>query len=309
MEKLFIVAADAGHYMGTPGKRCMKKYDPNETREWVLNDRVARAFQERAAAYEGFIVVRVDDPTGRTETTLQERVALANAIEADFYWSPHHNAGINGTDRQNRHDGGIVAYCSKGSTRSPEWRDAIYDASIAAGGIRGDRTEPKAKANWYVCVHTNMPAVLMEYGFMDSSDDVPIILDPDYSKRMGIAAADAVAKKAGLKLKPAEKAELPCLRSPEQRYVGIVDAPEFSRAAIGTLMASGALNGTGGEKGIDMTYDMLRILTIMMRYVKHIHELKPDAPEIHDDLVEIPGGDDIVRPVEPPAPNVPSSTE
>ncbi|MBQ2920285.1 MAG: N-acetylmuramoyl-L-alanine amidase [Oscillospiraceae bacterium] len=309
MEKLFIVAADAGHYMGTPGKRCMQKYDPNKTREWVLNDRVARAFQERAAAYEGFIVVRVDDPTGRTETTLQERVALANAIEADFYWSPHHNAGINGTDRQNRHDGGIVAYCSKGSTRSPEWRDAIYDASIAAGGIRGDRTEPKARADWYVCRNTNMPAVLMEYGFMDSADDVPIILDPDYSKRMGIAAADAVAKKAGLKLKPAEKAELPCLRSPEQRYVGIVDAPEFSRAAIGTLMACGALNGTGGEKGIDMTYDMLRILTIMMRYVKHIHELKPDAPEIHDDLVEIPGGDDIVRPVEPPAPNVPTVTE
>ena len=76
------------------------------------------------------------------------------------------------------------------------------------------------------------------------------------------------------------------------------------------MMACGAMAGTGTSKGIDMTYDMLRILTIMMRYVKHNPELQPDAPEIHDDLVEIPGGgDDIVRPVETPAPNVPTVTE
>ncbi len=304
MGKDFIVAADAGHYWGTPGKRCMKKLDPNETREWVLNDRVARAFQERAAQYEGFITVRVDDPTGRTETTLQQRVALANAINADLYWSPHHNAGINGTDRQHRHDGGIVAYCSKGSTKSPAWRDAIYDASIAAGGIKGDRTEPKARANWYVCVHTTMPAVLMEYGFMDSPDDVPIILDPEYSRRMGIAAADAVAAKAGLKLKSADHEELPWMGPADYRYKGIEDAPDFARPTIAALMACGALNGTGGDKGIDMSYDMLRVLTIMTRYVGCIHQMEPDAPEIHDDLVQI-GDGEIVRPVEPPVAEMP----
>ena len=298
--KQFICAVDAGHYLGTPGKRCMARLDPNETREWVLNDRVARAFQERAADYEGFITVRVDDPTGRTETTLQQRVALANAIDADFYFSPHHNAGINGTDRAGRHDGGIVAYCSKGSTRSPAWRDALYEASIAEGGIKGDRTEPKAKANWYVCVHTDMPAVLMEYGFMDSADDVPIILDPEYSKRMGIAAADAVARKAGLVLKPqepqAEPVEPPAA---DVRYFGIEDAPEFARHTIGALMASGALQGTG--KGIDMSYDMLRILVILVRHMEYLHGLGPDTPEIHDELVQIPGDGEIALPVEPPA--------
>lgn len=302
MPKNFIVAVDAGHYLGTPGKRCMAKLDPNETREWTLNDRVARAFEARAAEYEGFLTVRVDDPTGRTETTLQQRVALANAIEADLYLSFHHNAGINGTDRQNRHDGGIVAYCSKGSTKSPAWRDAIYDASIAAGGIKGDRTNPKATENWYVCVHTNMAAVLMEYGFMDSPDDVPIILDPEYSRKMGIAAADAVAAKAGLKL----KGELP-IPQPEPddyRYTGIEDAPDFARPIIGMLMACDALNGTGGAKGIDMSYDMLRILTITTRFACHLHNLEPDAPEIHDDLVQI-GGGGIGLPVEPPAPELP----
>lgn len=281
MVKQFVVAVDAGHYLGTPGKRCMKSLDPNETREWVLNDRVARAFQERAVAYEGFIVVRVDDPTGRTETTLPQRVALANAINADLYWSPHHNAGINGTDRANRHDGGIVAYCSKGSTRSPAWRDAIYDASIAAGGIKGDRTEPKAKANWYVCVHTEMPAVLMEYGFMDSVDDVPIILNPEYSRKMGIAAADAIAAKAGLALK---------LVAPEPDTAGditfqtLADIPEGFRRTAARLVACGVVNGWGDERGLDLTIRDLRHMAWMMRYVDTVlvDRAEVPAPEIEE---------------------------
>ena len=32
---------DAGHGLYTSGKRCMKKLDPNETREWTLNQRIA----------------------------------------------------------------------------------------------------------------------------------------------------------------------------------------------------------------------------------------------------------------------------
>ena len=100
----FILALDAGHYLATPGKRCLKSLDPKETREWILNDRVTRYQQERARMYEGLIAVRVDDLTGRTETTLAERVALANAIDADLYLSNHHNAGMNG-----KSGGGCVA--------------------------------------------------------------------------------------------------------------------------------------------------------------------------------------------------------
>jgi len=276
MSKNFICAVDAGHYLGTPGKRCLAALDPNETREWVLNDRVARAFQKRAAQYEGFITVRMDDPTGRTETTLQQRVALANAIDADFYWSPHHNAGINGGK-----GGGIVAYCSKGSTRSPAWRDAIYDASIAAGGLKGNRTDPKARANWYVCVHTLMPAVLMEYGFMDSQDDVPIILDPEYSCRMGIAAADAVAKMAGLKLREVEAPEV-TVEPALFRELG--DIPEGFRETAAALMACGALNGWGDERGLELTVTDLRHLAIMKRYVDNAIEAMrhPPADEIDE---------------------------
>lgn len=36
-----IIALDAGHYNDTPGKRCLKRIDPNETRERFLNARRA----------------------------------------------------------------------------------------------------------------------------------------------------------------------------------------------------------------------------------------------------------------------------
>ena len=38
---MFKIALTAGHYKYTSGKRVMKSLDANETREWVLNDRIA----------------------------------------------------------------------------------------------------------------------------------------------------------------------------------------------------------------------------------------------------------------------------
>lgn len=279
MGKQFILALDAGHYLGTPGKRCMKALDLNETREWILNDRVTRYQEERARQYEGLITVRMDDPTGRTETTLQDRVALANAIGANFYLSNHHNAGMNG-----KRGGGCVAYCSKGSTRSPEWRDALYDAVIAAGGLKGNRTYPKAKEDWYVCRNTDMPAVLMEYGFMDSPDDVPVILTDAHAKLCGYATIDAIAKKAGLKRKPEETTAPIKVPDDEITFVTLEEIPEFFRRTVAKLTACGAVSGWGDERGLDLSVRDLRHLTWMTRYVdRAIEAAKVDpAQEIEE---------------------------
>ena len=62
---MFKIAYCAGHYIGTPGKRVPKKLDKNQTREWTLNDRIARYFDEAAKQYEDVATLRVDDPTGK----------------------------------------------------------------------------------------------------------------------------------------------------------------------------------------------------------------------------------------------------
>lgn len=192
----FKIAYDAGHCKYTIGNRLPKKLDSNRTSEWELNDRIARHFADAAKQYEDVELLRVDDITGKTDVLLSKRCKLANNFGADFYLSIHHNAGVNLTS-----GGGIVAYSYRNSQNGERYRDAIYDACIANGGLKGNRAEPKQGGGFYVLKYTNMPSVLMEYGFMDSTVDAPIILQDEYSKKMAYATMDAIAKVAGLKKK------------------------------------------------------------------------------------------------------------
>ena len=196
---MFKIAFCAGHYINTPGKRCLKSLDPNETREWVLNDRVADHFARAALEYEDVEILRTDDSTGKNDIGIPSRTKKANDWGADIYIDMHHNAGINGGS-----GGGVVAFCYPNSTNGKKYRDAIYEAVIAAGGLKGNRSQPLQEKKFDSLSLTNMPAVLMEYGFMDSRTDVPVILDEAYSKLVAYATMEGVAKVAGLKKKVVE---------------------------------------------------------------------------------------------------------
>ena len=192
---MFKLALGAGHGLNTAGKRCLKALDPNETREWQLNDRICDKVEERLAGYEGVAVLRLDDSDdGADDVTLAQRVKAANEWGADFYLSVHHNAGIAGGT-----GGGIVAYCHpKGSAASTAWRDELYEALVEHTGLRGDRANPKTTADHYVTRNTAMPAVLLELGFMDSAADVPVILTERYARQAAQGITDALAGAYGL---------------------------------------------------------------------------------------------------------------
>ena len=194
---MFVLAIDAGHYQKTAGRRVSKKFDKNQTREWELNNRVALAIEEASKQYKDVKVIRVDDPTGKTFTGLQKRCDIANEAEADFYQSIHHNAGVGGGK-----GGGTTIFIRKNpKDNSKEYMDAIYECCLKNDGLKGNRATPKKEKNYYVLKHTKMPAVLTEYGFMDSSTDAPVIIGPEYSKKMGYATMEAIAKVAKLKKK------------------------------------------------------------------------------------------------------------
>ena len=55
---MFQIAYSAGHYYGTAGKRIPGSLDPEQTREWTLNDRVARYFTRAALSYEDVELLR-----------------------------------------------------------------------------------------------------------------------------------------------------------------------------------------------------------------------------------------------------------
>ena len=197
---MFKIAIDAGHGINTAGKRLDKALDPTQTREWTLNDRVARYIAEAAKQYEGVETLRVDDTTGKKDVSLSARCKASNNWGADMYISCHHNAGIKlGTG------GGIVAFCYKLNTKAAEYRDEIYKACIASGGLKGNRSNPTPEKGYYVLVNTKAPAVLVEYGFMDSKTDAPVILSDGYSMLMGYATMEGIAKVAGLKKKTVQE--------------------------------------------------------------------------------------------------------
>ncbi len=246
----FLLALDAGHGRHTAGKRIPAALDPNETREWALNDRVCRYLQARAKLYEGFGVLRVDDVTGEEDVTLRERCDTANKAEADFYLSIHHNA----FQGQPWNGGGVVAFSDRVDPDSLPWRDALYDAVIAAGGLKGDRSEPKARMGFDVLVNTNMSAVLMECGFMDSRVDAPVILSESYAKAIGEAMADCIAQRAGL-----------TLQASDGRYRTIEQIPSYGTATIQKLLDLDILMGKGGDAGLDLSEDMVRLLVMLDR--------------------------------------------
>lgn len=191
---MFKIALTAGHYKYTPGKRCLKSLDANETREWVLNDRIADKIEKGLSAYEGCTVLRTDDTYGEKEIKIEQRVKTANDFGADLYLSIHHNAGIKGGS-----GGGIVAYTyTKVSESTKLWQKEFYDSLIKHTGLKGNRATPLASANLYECKATKMPAVLLELGFMDSKSDLPIILSEKYADACALAIVEVIVKKAGL---------------------------------------------------------------------------------------------------------------
>lgn len=225
---MFKIAYCAGHYLGTPGKKVPKKLDPAETREWVLNDRIARYFNEAALMYEGVQTMRTDDSTGKKEIKIKDRTSAANKWGADLYLDIHHNAGINlGSG------GGVVAFSYPKSAKGKEYRDAVYEAVIDAGALRGNRSQPLREKAYDSLRLAHAPAILIEYGFMDSRSDYPVISTEEYAKAVAYATMEAIAKVAGLKKREADS---------NVRYsvqVGVFSKKENADNLISALKALG----------------------------------------------------------------------
>lgn len=174
------IIIDCGHYLETPGKRVPVELDPDQTREWTLNQLVGRHLQSLLSSHD-LEVVRADDTTGKREVKLADRVCIAN--KDDIYISIHHNAGAKLTAA-----GGIVVYRYKENGKNTmiyaaekELQASVYNAIINETGLKGNRANPTPFGDLYVLRETPCPAILCELGFMDSIADWPVISQPDFA--------------------------------------------------------------------------------------------------------------------------------
>ena len=228
--EVFKIALSAGHGINTPGKRCLKSLDPNETREWWLNNRICDYVESYLKDYEGYSLLRMDDTNdGSDDVELATRVNMANKWGADFYLSVHHNAGVNGGK-----GGGIVAFSYYNASKTAvAWRDELYEALIDKTGLAGNRATPKTTAGFYVLKYTKAPAVLLELGFMDSATDVPIILSDEFAQNCARAIVETIVKRAGLK----KKAQT--VKATYKVQIGAFSSKENAEKLLAELKAKG----------------------------------------------------------------------
>lgn len=256
---MFKLALGAGHRFETAGKRLPKELDPDETREWELNDRIADKVELKLADYDGIEILRVDDTVGIEPISVEQRVAAANMWNADFALAIHHNAAgriFSG--------GGIVAYRDPlaNDADTVAWQEELYAALIKHTGLKGNRADPMAESPLYVLRYTKMPAVLLELGFMDSTVDAPIILTEEYAEQCATAIVEVIVRRAGLTKKPQGN---PVETHTVKVYKTAYDVPIWYQPTINKLIAAGALKGVDDKGTINVDETYCRVMTTLDR--------------------------------------------
>lgn len=190
------LAIGAGHGLHTAGKRVPKELDKEQTREWVLNDRVVRYTIDLLGKYK-IDILRTDDPTGKVDVSLRNRANKANNWKADLYISIHHNAGI-----YLGLGGGVTVYRYPNSTKtSHTLAQSFYNEIVGKNNLKGNRASPINQANFQILRQTTMTALLLENGFMDSRTDYPIITTDDHARKTAEGIVNFLVKNYKLEKK------------------------------------------------------------------------------------------------------------
>ena len=180
------IAIDPGHGLNTPGKRTpkpvarygrvVKEYEANKIYAW---------YAKKALERQGHTIIWTG---GDNDPSLASRCQKANSKGADIFISFHWNAG-GGT--------GTETYHYPGSSAGKKLAQRIHPHVVKAMGFkdRGIKT-----ANFYVLRNTRMPAILIEFGFMDAPsqyNDQYYMLDRNKAKKVAEEIAKGVQKYFG----------------------------------------------------------------------------------------------------------------
>lgn len=154
--KIFLDPGHGGHDPGAIGAK-------SKEAENVLKVALALEKKVKAQGHEVKLSRRTD-----TYLTLTQRANLANAWGADVFISLHDNSAVNRTAT------GFETFIFNGSVsaNTVKLQKSLHEVIIKGIGLR-DRG--MKRANFAVIRLTDMPAVLIEYGFISNPDDEKVI--------------------------------------------------------------------------------------------------------------------------------------
>ena len=161
----FLIVLDAGHGGSDPGAAGTLG---NQEKDFTLA--VTRLLKEQLEQVKGIQIV--ETRSGDTYPTLQDRVQIAEDVQADLFLSIHANSfkpETRGTE--------TYYYTEK----SKEFATILHKYLIEATGFpdRGVK-----KQNFYVIKNTTMPSSLLEIGFLTNKEENQRMLDPVFQRNL-----------------------------------------------------------------------------------------------------------------------------
>lgn len=213
MSKKYLVAIDAGHGMHTEGKQSVpmsknlyidgelvrKKGKIIKENEW---NRGVSEYLSVALKRCGIDTMFTADMTGKTDIPLNMRAYKANAAKADILISNHYNAIGSCAKWQSRVKGLLVLRTKNASSKS------IKLGKLAAKHLEKDidyeysyglmRDVDMSGFTLAILRQTTMPAILIEYGFMDYEKEAKLMLDKKHQEKCAEAVCKAVCEYFGV---------------------------------------------------------------------------------------------------------------
>lgn len=211
-----LVAIDAGHGMRTQGKRT-----PILKKDLVINGKVVKRKGEIIHEHEwnravakyiaaglarnGINYMYTADMIGNRDIALSTRARKANIKRADILVSCHYNAIGSCINFQNRIKGLLVLRTRNCSQESIKLGNLIHkhlradcDYEYSYGLMRD---VDMCGFTLAILRQTNMPSVLVEYGFMDYEKEAVKMLDPVWQKQCAEATVKGICEYFGMKYK------------------------------------------------------------------------------------------------------------
>ena len=242
-----LIAIDDGHGNQTPGKRTPVFPDGSQMLENEFNAPTASYLAE-ALKQQGFqtIFVAPED----ADTPLATRVARANVAHADVYVSIHANAYGNDWNSAN----GVESWIYQNATEDTLRLGLAVQAALAAQTGLSNRGL-KRSSDLYVLRQTDMPAVLVECGFMTNLAEAKLLKSQTFQKRCADAICQGLCVYFGVPYSAEEEVE------DMKRYKNVDELP-YGKQTIEKLLQAGALKGTA-EDDLNLSEDMLRIFMVL----------------------------------------------
>ena len=255
MNKKYLVAIDAGHGMHTEGKQSVpmsknlyidgelvrKKGKIIKENEW---NRGVSEYLSAALKRCGIDTMFTADMTGKTDIPLNSRANTANKKGADILISNHYNAIGSCAKWQTRVKGLLVMHTKNSSSNSIKLgnlavkhleKDIDYEYSY---GLMKD--VDMSGFTLAILRQTTMPAILIEYGFMDYWNEAKLMLDKKHQEKCAEAVAKAVCEYFGITYTEKQEAN-------KTKYVRILqdinmhNKADFEKeSVVGKVTAGGA---------------------------------------------------------------------